>query len=238
MASITYCLVHGAWHGAWCWEELVPELRARGCGVVVPDLRCDDPAAGLERYAQTVVAAVEEAGAPWRDVVVVGHSFGGVTLPVVGATRPVRRLVYLAALVPWPGRPMTERFAAEDDIFTPDWGAGIAKDELGRSLWVDPAVAADRLYNRCTPRQAGAAFARLRPQGQTAAHDLSAVTTLTGIPRASIVCRDDRCINPEWSRRVALEELRVDPIELDADHSPFLSSPVELAETLLALEQE
>jgi len=64
------------------------------------------------------------------------------------------------------------------------------------------------------------------------------VSVVTGIPRASIVCRDDRCINPEWSRRVALEELRVDPIELDADHSPFLSSPVELAETLLALEQE
>ena len=206
--------------------------------MVVPDLRCDDPGAGLELYAGTVIAAVEEAGAPWRDVVVVGHSFGGVTLPVVGAARPVRRLVYLAALVPWPGRPMTERFAAEEDIFTPGWGVGIVKDELGRSLWVDPAVAADRLYNRCTPRQAGAAFARLRPQGQTAAHDLSAVTTLTGIPRASIVCRDDRCINPEWSRRVALEELRVDPIELDADHSPFLSRPADLAETLLALEQE
>jgi pimeloyl-ACP methyl ester carboxylesterase len=39
----TMALVHGAFHGAWCWDHLRPELEARGFAVVVPDLPCDDP---------------------------------------------------------------------------------------------------------------------------------------------------------------------------------------------------
>src|SRR5579871_491149 len=53
----TIALVHGAYHGAWCWELVAPELSARGFRVVAPDLPCDDPDAGLVEYA----AAVEDA---------------------------------------------------------------------------------------------------------------------------------------------------------------------------------
>jgi hypothetical protein len=49
------------------------------------------------------------------------------------------------------------------------------------------------------------------------------------VERTSIVCRDERSISPAWSRRMSLEQLGVEPVELDGGHSPFLARPAELA---------
>src|SRR3954470_22180640 len=95
----TFVLVHGAWHGAWCWEALLPELGERGVEALAVDLPSDDPDAGLADYAATVLEAV---GAR-EDVVLVGHSLGGITIPLVAAQRPVRALAFVCALVPVPG---------------------------------------------------------------------------------------------------------------------------------------
>ncbi|MET0699294.1 MAG: alpha/beta fold hydrolase, partial [Mycobacterium sp.] len=57
----TFALVHGAWHGAWCWERLTPELVARGHRVVAVDLPIQDETATFEKYADTVVAALAGA---------------------------------------------------------------------------------------------------------------------------------------------------------------------------------
>ena len=68
----------------------MPLLEQRGHQVVAPDLPCDDPAADLTTYADLVCEAI----APYDDdVVVVGHSLGGLTIPLVAARRPVRHLV-------------------------------------------------------------------------------------------------------------------------------------------------
>ena len=78
----TFALVHGAWHGAACWARVVPELERRGHHAVAMDLPCDDPRAGVREYGDAVLAALHGAG---DDVVVVGHSLGGLTIPVVAA---------------------------------------------------------------------------------------------------------------------------------------------------------
>ena len=101
----TFGLVHGAWHGAWCWELLEPELRSRGHGSVAVDLPSEDPAAGSARYAELIVDAL----AGQDDVVVVGHSLAGVTIPLVALARPVRHLVYLCGVMRDPGRSMKDR---------------------------------------------------------------------------------------------------------------------------------
>ena len=54
----TFALVHGAWHGAWCWEQLTPELEALGHRVIAMDLPCDDGAATFDDYADVVCDAV------------------------------------------------------------------------------------------------------------------------------------------------------------------------------------
>ena len=79
----TYVLVHGAWHGAWCWNKVAPLLEAKGHTVVAPDLPGhgddDTPRAGvtLESYAKKVADVVS---AQDEKVILVGHSMGGIAI--------------------------------------------------------------------------------------------------------------------------------------------------------------
>ena len=94
-----FALVHGAWHGPWCWDRLTPLLQERGYEVIVPDLPSADTELGLEDYADAIERALGDAD----DVILVPHSLGGLSGPVVAARRPLKALVYLCALVPEPG---------------------------------------------------------------------------------------------------------------------------------------
>jgi pimeloyl-ACP methyl ester carboxylesterase len=198
----TFCLVHGAWHGGWAWDPLRAELEGRGHRVVAPDLPCEDTAAGVVEYAAVVRGA--------DDAIVVGHSLGGLTIPLV----PGRLRVFLCALVPG---------ADTTDAFVPGFGDARTRDELGRSYYPDPADAARELQY---PPAMAALAARLRRQAP-----VDSAALVTG-PRAYVVCGRDAAIRPDWQRRVARDVLGVEPIELDAGHSPMLSHVVELADEL------
>src|SRR3982750_2666744 len=113
----TFGLIHGAWHGAWCWDRLIPELERRGHRAVAVDLPCDDPSATTMGNARLVADALDAARSG-EDVVVVGHSLGGIVAPVVPRLRPVRRVVFLAALIPRPGRSLGEVMASEPETTT------------------------------------------------------------------------------------------------------------------------
>ena len=60
----TFGLVHGAWHGGWCWQYLIPELEVRGHRAVAIDLPTDDPQAGAERYAGRKFGPIPPSGWP------------------------------------------------------------------------------------------------------------------------------------------------------------------------------
>jgi pimeloyl-ACP methyl ester carboxylesterase len=220
----TIALVHGAWHGAWCWDRLVPELQARGHSGVAVDLPTEDPDAGLTRYAELVDAALGDAD----DVVVVGHSLGGGTIPIVATLRPVRHLVFLCALIPEPGKSVTDRYA-EEDVFVPGFAGNTATREDGASYWPDAEDAARCFYHDCTGEDAAWAIGRLRAQSAAPRTEPWSLDRLPDVERTSILCRDERCLRPEWSRRMSAEQLDVEPVEVDGGHSPFLSRPRELA---------
>jgi len=205
--ATTFCLVHGAWHGGWAWDPLRAELEARGHAVVAPDLPCDDCDAGIDAYATCVRGALGGV----EDAVVVGHSLGGLTIPLV----PARVRVFLCALVAGTGW---------DGVFVPGFGERRRRDELGRSYYPDPVDAARELQY---PAGSEALAARLRPQAAVGA----GACELRG-PVAYVVCARDAVIRPEWQRHLARDVLGVEPIELDAGHSPMLSHPRELAELL------
>ena len=93
----TVVLVHGAWHGAWCWDEVAARLRADGAPVVAVDL--PSVASGGDMYddARSVRETIAAAGG---ETVVVGHSYGGVVITEAAAgAEGVRHLVYLAAFM-------------------------------------------------------------------------------------------------------------------------------------------
>jgi pimeloyl-ACP methyl ester carboxylesterase len=223
----TIALVHGAWHGAWCWERLVAGLEDRGHRAVAVDLPAEHASAGLTRYAELVDAALGDAD----DVVVVGHSLGGGTIPLVATLRPVRHLVFLCALIPEPGKSVTDRYV-EEDVFVPGFTGNTATREDGASYWTDAAAATRCFYHDCTPEDAAWAVSRLRAQSAAPRGEPWPLRELPDVERTSILCRDERCLLPEWSRRMSLEQLGVTPVELDGGHSPFLSRPGELAKVI------
>jgi pimeloyl-ACP methyl ester carboxylesterase len=210
---VTFVLVHGAMHGAWCWDLVAPELRRRGHDVIAMDLPVDDRSAGLREYADTVVKAVEaydETG----ELVVVAHSLGALVTPLVCAWLPVARLVLLAAMVPEAGQTGGEMFGESDA-------------ELD-----EPRDSGDPFYHDVPPELAAEAHAKLRHQcGKPMREQMP---PWPAVPTTFLLCREDRVIPAKWLRRVVPERLGITPDEIDGSHSPFLSRPVELAERLVS----
>ena len=226
----TFALVHGAWHGGWCWERLTPELERRGHRTVVVDLPCTDPEALFPDYATVVVETLADVG---EDVVVVGHSLAGHTIPLVAARRPVRALVFLCALIAQPGASFVDQLRADPDMFVPGYEAGLAPaDERPVRTWARLDVARETMFQDCPETVAEAAFARLRPQASTPYFAPCSLTALADVPATYLVAAEDRIVSPAWSRRAAAERLGVEAVELPGSHSPYLARPAALADLL------
>lgn len=223
----TFGLVHGAFHGAWCWADLAAELESRGHRVLTVDLPSEDPDAGGSRYADAAAAAFGDAD---DDLVLVGHSLGGLTIPLVAGRRPVRRMVFLGAMVPRPGRRHDDVLDDEPDMVLPGPEGGAYRGPDGLTRW-HPRAAARWFFADCTPETAAWAASLLRGQSWTITREVG-LEAWPDVPSAYILGVRDPVINPAWSRRVARDVLHTDAIELDAGHSPFLSAPGSLADAL------
>ena len=101
-----YVLVHGAWHGGWCWGRVAKRLRAAGHRVFTPTLtglgdraHLIAPHVGLATHVEDVIATLEMEDL--SDVVLVGHSFGGAVIGGVVDARAdrIRHLIFLDALL-------------------------------------------------------------------------------------------------------------------------------------------
>jgi len=217
----TFGLIHGGAMGAWCWERVVPGLEAAGHRAVAVDLPVDDPDAGLEAYADAAVARF--AGAD--DLVVVGHSLGGIVVPLVAERLAVRRMVFLCAMVPEVGRSMAQQLAADPSMVA----ASIApRDDDAEIDPATPEQAIALLYQDCDPEDAAAALARMRAQADRPWREVTPLRAWPAVPATYVVGAEDRCVMPEWGRRVALERFGAPALELLSGHSPFLAIPAAL----------
>ena len=225
----TFVLVHGAHHGGWCWNRLVPELERQGHRTICLDLPCDDPAAGHEANVAVVLAAMDAAGAG-TDVVVVGHSLGGFTAPLVAQHRTVRRVVFLCT-APMIGSGVADELRAR--MVTSSYGA-FARfvDDQGRAL-MSPRDCWDGFYHDCDDATAAWAVARLRPQADRTLIEPWPISAWPDAARSVILTRDDRVVRLDAAQEAG--RLLLDggePIVIDGSHSPFLSRPAELARLL------
>lgn len=232
----TYAFVHGAWHAGWHWHLAAAELERRGYRTVAVDLPCADPAAGAAAYAECVLRALSDVD---DEVVLVGHSLGGLTIPVVATHRPVRAMVFLAAMIPVVGASVDEVTAADGiagdvpRMALPGLGRGQIGHDDGATSW-RPEVAVEVLYPDAPAALGAEAAARLRRQCWRPVQEITPLTIWPDSPSAYVLCTDDAVMNPAWSRVAAPARLGVTPIEMPGDHSPFLARPVALVDVLLA----
>lgn len=225
-----FALLHGGWHGAWAWDLVRPELDARGHRTVAVDLPAGDPEAGAAEHAAAVTAALAGAG---PDVVLVAHSLAGLCAPLVAAAIPVRHVVYLAAMLPEPGRSVDERARAGERQTRRGLGRGQDVHPDGSTSW-QPDAAVRTMFPDSAPALARWAAGRLRRQHWRITAEPSPLRTWPGGPATYVRCAEDQVIDADWVAR-AVPALVGEPVRLAGDHSPFLARPVELADLLAAV---
>lgn len=224
----TAVLVHGAWHGAWCWELVLPRLDAAGVPVVVVDLpsvaRAD---ATVHDDAGCVRAALDSID---EEVVLLGHSYGGAVISEAGLHPNVAHLVFLTAFVLEAGESAQENTLTGGDEAS-DLGAAI---EVGDGvLTIVPDGAAAAFFHDCGPAVARAAIERLRPQSWAALGGKVEAAAWRDKPATYVVCTDDRALPVALQRSNAA---RVGAsVDWPTSHSPFLSRPDLVAELLVEL---
>lgn len=198
------------------------ELERRGHQTVCVDLPTNEPDAGATRYAQVIAEALKEAKEP---AVVVASSASGMFLPLVPEHARVTRMVFLAAVIPEPGKSLMQRFQADPQMFNPEW--------VGKDPTKDPAVARRLLFHDCEAAIADWALTTLRLMYARAAMiEPCPLQCWPEAPSTYVLCRCDRTVNPDWWRKEAERLLRVSPIELPGGHCPHVSRPAEVAEIL------
>jgi pimeloyl-ACP methyl ester carboxylesterase len=204
----TFALIHGGGGSAWDWHLVAAELRERGHDPVAVDLPTEDESAGWCEYADAVTRAVGDR----RAVVVVGHSLGGFTAPLVCVRLPVELLVLVAAMIPAPG----ELFA--------DWWANSGYEQ---------SVYNDVFYHDVPPELAAEARRKERDEASKALQERWPLEAWPETPTRYLLCRDDRMFPAAWARRHARERLGIEADEIDGGHYISLSRPVELAARLV-----
>ncbi|MFF4829237.1 alpha/beta fold hydrolase [Streptomyces sp. NPDC001312] len=219
----TFVLIHGAGDVGWYWHLVEAELRARGHGVVAPDLPGDDDSLTLDDYADAVVEAVGDR----RSLVVVGQSFGAFTAPLVAVRRPVEALVLVAGMVPEPAESPDQWWS--NTGYTEAVRRQAARDG-GLTGSDDPYVA---FYHDVPRELAEEAMSKERAHPSSAASAQPwPLDAWPAVPTRFVLCTEDRLFPADFLRRLVLERLGVVPDEIAASHCVALSRPVELADIL------
>lgn len=233
-----FLLVHGGFHGAWCWSRVVPELRALGHEAIAIDL----PGHGERRDEVSTLegrrAAILEALRPGD--VLVGHSGGGyeITLAADAAPEKIRHMIYLAAGLPLEGRPLIEasggRPAQEvaeggkTQLMTEETGmmGFIRLNDRGRMECCDFERVRDFFYHDCDDASARWAYSQLSAAPVEFLLEPIHLPNFwkADLPRSYILCLQDRAAPPGLTAGF-IERLGVEPLAIDASHSPFLSMP-------------
>lgn len=231
MADIV--LVHGAWHGSWCWRRVLPLLWLAGHRVVLVTLsglgeraHQRSPQVTLGTHVADVVTAMraEECS----NAVLVGHSYGG--LVITGAADrlgdEVGRLVYVDGVVPLPGEAWSTR--------NPPEVQAARREAIARHGFLPPpspavfgltGADADWVQRRQTPQPAGVYDDPLSFDADRWA----------ALPRTFVDCVAPALPTIEPSRTLVRDQPGWEVLELDTGHDPMISAPADLAAVLLAV---
>lgn len=223
----TFVLVPGAGGAAWYWHRVVPELERRGHEAIAVDMPSGDPKAGVQEYADAIVAA---AGGR-TGVVLVASSIGGFSAPLACAPLEASLLVLVNAMIPQPG-----------ELLGTWWdttGSGDAQQEYAEREGRSPdADESETMFHDVPSDVTAAAFARPFEQEDGIFAGTWPLDAWPDVPTRVLATREDRFFPVGFQRRVALERLGTVADEMPGGHLVALSRPVELAEYLIAAAED
>ena len=236
----TFVMIHGAWHGGWCFEPLRDRIEAAGHQLVAPDLPGmggDDARLAtvtLDEWAEFAVAQCRAAPPP---VILCGHSRGGIVLSRAAELDPsaMTALVYICAMLIPNGLSRAE--FQQDAARNPEFAALMRPTPDGQGTVIDKAGAAAVFAQLSPPEAAAAAIERLvaEPSGPRQTRLVLSEERFGSVPRHYVECLHDRTIPIADQRRMLALQPCATVTSLEADHSPFLSTPDALADALLAI---
>jgi pimeloyl-ACP methyl ester carboxylesterase len=230
----TFVLVHGAWHGGWCWDRVVPLLRSRGHEVHAPTLtglseraHLLSPSVGLDTHVEDIVRLVDVLGL--RDVVLVGHSYAGQIVTAVADRRAdaIAKRVYLDAFVGEDGetavslQPETVAHHWSESAAGPGFGWLVPVRKL-EVLGVTEQADIDWLSPRLTPHP-----------WKTYTDPLRLTGAVDSVDAAFIECVDWMRVFESQATRARGKGWPV--LELPTGHEAMVTAPEALADMLLEL---
>ncbi|GGE35956.1 hypothetical protein GCM10011360_24690 [Primorskyibacter flagellatus] len=217
-------LVHGACHGAWCWRDVIPALQAEGHEVTALDM----PGRGggvagltLADQTDTILSAYEGRA------VLVGHSAGGFSISAAAEAAPERvsRLIFVTALLPVDGEVLGRKMQGLKGTRAPV-PLVVAPDRLSYSF--DLSSAGEALYNGVSPEGIDWALTQVCNEPSDPHREPIRVgAAFASVPKSYVICTEDRMI-PAVDQEAMAAGLS-DVVRIATGHSPFLSTPAELA---------
>jgi pimeloyl-ACP methyl ester carboxylesterase len=224
-------LVHGAWHGAWCWAPLQSSLRQLGIDSVAIEL----PGHGVKRGSSWLVSwrqyveVVREALAGYEvPPMVVGHSMGGGVITDAAGSAPALfgALVYVAAFVPHPGESVAALAKSDRSGLRP-------KPRLLRGeVYVEPRDGEAHFFHDCPNPERWSALLQPEPIRPVGAKVAPVAEGFAAVPRHFILCEKDRALSPAFQQRMIDRTAMTSVHRMNCGHSPFISDPDQLAAIL------
>jgi pimeloyl-ACP methyl ester carboxylesterase len=236
----TYVLIHGSWHGGWCWNKLASILAGEGHKVLAPDLRGHGndkkplPMITLQSYVDLVCAILESQNEP---VYLIGRSRGGIVIRQAAERRPnkIQRLVYLAAFMLRNGESMIQWATQDKDcLLLPNLAFS---DDRTYHFIKNQALIKDIFYGDCSDADAELAKSKLVPDPTA---PIETPVNLTQdrygqFPKTYIETLQDRAVSPMLQQKMYTAAGCNNVIRINTSHSPFLSQPDQLARILMTL---
>jgi pimeloyl-ACP methyl ester carboxylesterase len=224
-----FVLVHGGGHGAWCWDAVLPLLAAPALAVDLPgrgSRPADLSSVTIDDCAEAV--ATDIVGHDLTDVVLVGHSLAGVTVPAVAARLPerIRHLVLIAGFVPPQGRAVVDTL--------PYGIRQITRRSLPRSATrrMPGPLIRRTLCNDMTREQATAVLARIGPDAPALMGAPVSYGLPQDLPRTYIRFTRDRNMSARKAARMAAAIGAGEMAEIEAGHDGIISQPEQVAAVL------